>query len=362
MLAFQETGLVLVILGLGILLTILGGRVVKEIPLGSGSFFAVPVFLQSDNILGLLNNTSWYAIMAVGATLVIISGGIDLSVGSVYCLAGVCGALVGRALGPAGAWAHASDGLSILAVPAVTMAVGAACGCANGLLIVLLRVHPFVITLGTMAILRTLAFLVTHGKSVTDIAPAYRSFFSRHWRIGAEPMAPILVMAGLTAIGMLYLRATAAGRHTLAIGGNEEASRYSGLRTGRVKIGVYTLAGLTAGIAAAVAVGYWGSAQSSDGKGYELIVIASAVVGGASLAGGRGSVLGAMLGAIIIKLIENGVVVLGLKSEASPLVFGVVIILAVVFDQVKVGLSRRHAMRRAGAGTKPGGRSGAASS
>lgn len=352
LLKVQETGLLLVILSLGVLLAVCGGSIVREIPPASGHYYKVSVFLQRDNLLGLLNVTSWFAIMAVGATMVIISGGIDLSVGSVFCLAGVCGAMTAHAFGPNGPWPEAPAACAMAATVGVTLLTGAVCGLLNGVMIVLLRVHPFIITLGTMAIFRTTAFLLTRGQSVAEFAPGFRAMFKDRLRVGSEPLLPLLVMAAVAIVGFVYLRFSVAGRRNLAVGGNEEASRYSGLRVGRIKTSVYVIAGLTAGLAAAVNIGYWGSAQSGDGTGYELIVIASAVVGGASLAGGRGSAIGAMLGAIVIKLIENGTVVLGLKSEVSPMVFGAVIIVAVVFDQVKAGISRRQALQ--GSAAVPG--------
>jgi ribose transport system permease protein len=149
-------------------------------------------------------------------------------------------------------------------------------------------------------------------------------------------------MVLVTVIGTVYLARLAVGRRIYAVGGNELASRYSGVRVERVKLSVYIISGLTAGIAALLAIGYYGSAASGDGTGYELDVIASAVVGGASLSGGKGSALGALLGALIIKMIDNGIVILGIDQNYSRIIIGAVIILAVVLDQFNTWLAKRR--------------------
>ena len=149
-------------------------------------------------------------------------------------------------------------------------------------------------------------------------------------------------------VGGIFLSKMAMGRKIYAIGGNETASRYSGIRVGAVKILVYTISGLTAGIAAVLALGYYGAGASGDGQGYELNVIAAAVVGGASLVGGKGTALGALLGAVILQMISNGLVILNIPQNYSQIVIGLVVIAAVLFDQLNAWLANKRLLARTG--------------
>jgi ribose/xylose/arabinose/galactoside ABC-type transport system permease subunit len=206
---------------------------------------------------------------------------------------------------------------------------------------VALRVHPFIITLGTMAIYRGVAFVVTKGQSVGEFPPPFRDLVRWEAAPGLS-VVPLLVMLAVTVIGGIYLSRLAAGRRIYAVGGNELASRYSGIRVERVKLGVFIYSGLTAGIAALLALGYYGAATSGDGQGYELNVIAAAVVGGASLSGGKGSAFGAFLGALVIQMIASGIVILGIDQNYSQIIIGSVVILAVVLDQFNNWLAKRR--------------------
>jgi ribose/xylose/arabinose/galactoside ABC-type transport system permease subunit len=373
---FQEGGLILVILALGTLLTIFGGRVKMPvfkvnasgerervfITNAQGEQEAAVVeknkFLNAQNLTQLAKDTSFIAIMAVGMTIVIICGGIDLSVGAIYALASVLGALFFHSFGPEGA--RATEAAWV--VPAgilLCVGAGALCGVANGGLIVALRVHPFIITLGTMAIFRGVAFVITGGQSVGGFPASFRDLIREgvpKWfrdlvplDFGELSVRPLFVMIFVTIAGGIFLRKLAAGRRVYAVGGNELASRYSGIRVERVKLGVFFISGLTAGIAALLSIGYYGAATSGDGAGYELNVIAAAVVGGASLSGGKGSALGAFLGALVIQMINSGIVILGIDQNYSQIIIGSVVIIAVVFDQVNAWLSKRRLAARAGA-------------
>ncbi len=344
---FQEGGLLVVILVLGLLLTLCGGRVqMAEFKTNAaGETERVMVeknkFLNARNLTQLAKDSSFIAIMAVGATFVIISGGIDLSVGSVYALASVLAALLLHHVGPDGPRPSASPWLSVPLGIALCVGSATLCGSINGGMIVALRVHPFIITLGTMAIYRGIAFVITSGQSVGGFPGAFSELVK--WEaFGGLRLVPLLVMVLVTLLGTMYLARLAIGRRIYAVGGNELASRYSGVRVERVKLSVYIISGLTAGIAALLAIGYYGSASSGDGSGYELDVIASAVVGGASLSGGKGSALGALLGALIIKMIDNGIVILGIDQSYSRIIIGAVVILAVVLDQLNNWLAQRR--------------------
>jgi ribose transport system permease protein len=226
--------------------------------------------------------------------------------------------------------------------------VATLCGLFNGGMTVWLKVHPFIITLGTMAIFRGIAFVVTKGQSVGGFPEAFREMV--RWEMGEGlSVIPLLVMIVVTVVGGIYLSRLAAGRRVYAVGGNELASQYSGIRVSRVRLSVFVIAGFTAGIAALLALGYYGSATSGDGQGYELKVIAAAVVGGASLSGGKGSALGALLGALLIQMIDTGIVILEIEQNYSQIIIGGVIIVAVVLDQFNAALAKRRMAVRAGA-------------
>ena len=355
----QEGGLVLVIFILGLLLTLLGGTV--KVPVfetnargerqrafrtnAQGEREAVVAeknkFLNAQNLVQLAKDTSFIAIMAVGATFVIISGGIDLSVGAIYALASVLGAIALQRFGPDGAHAGVSPWLSVPVGILACIGTAVLCGFLNGGMIVALRVHPFIITLGTMAIFRGIAFVITQGQSIGGFPQAFRDLV--RWEIGdGLTFIPLIVMLVVAVVGGTYLSRLAAGRRVYAIGGNEMACTYSGIRINRVKLSVFIFSGLTAGIAALLSLGYYGGATSGDGQGYELNVIAAAVVGGASLSGGKGSALGALLGALVIQLINTGIVILGINQNYSQIIIGAVVILAVVLDQVNNWLAKKR--------------------
>ena len=286
-------------------------------------------FLNRENLVGVATVSSFIAIMAVGMAGIIIMGGIDLSIGSVYALAAVVGAFALHELGPKAA--------APVAIPTgllLCCGIGGLCGMLNGAAIVGLKVHPFIITLGGMAVYRGIAFVLTKGQSIGDFPQAYTLGFFKYQAFDVNPV-PMLFMIAVAVAGALVLRQTVFGRRTFAIGGNETAGRYAGVPVGRVKVLLYAIGGLLAGLAAAMRLGYYGAVSSDAGSGYELDVIAAAVVGGASLSGGRGSALGAMLGAVVIQLIENGIVVLEIDSNYKLIIIGLAIIVAVVVDQTK---------------------------
>jgi len=354
----QEGGLVVVIFVLGLLLTIFGGTV--KVPLfqtnaqgerervfhtnAQGEREPVVVernrFLNAQNLAQLAKDTSINAIMAVGATFVIISGGIDLSVAAIYALASVLGALVFHHFGSDGSQPD-SPGAGFLLGTLICVGSATIAGALNGGMIVALRVHPFIITLGTMSIFRGIAFVITNGQSVGEFPKILRDLV--RWEVGDSiyPVPPI-VMVLVAIAGGIYLSRMAAGRRIYAIGGNELASGYSGINVNRVKLSVYVLSGLTAGIAALISLGYYGGATSGDGQGYELNVIAAAVVGGASLSGGKGSALGALLGAVVIQLINAGIVTLGINQNYSQIIIGAVVIIAVLLNQFNSWLAKRR--------------------
>jgi ribose transport system permease protein len=267
-------------------------------------------------------------------TAVIVLGGIDLSVGSIYALAAIIGAQVLSGVPPdTGMIAGVLIGLL------VCCAVGGACGFANAVMIVGLRVHPFIITLGTMAIYRGIVFVRTEGQSVGGFPDSFQQgFFKLAVRLGNKPEVypvPSIIMVIVALCGAVVLSRLVVGRRVFAIGGNETAARYAGIPVRRVKLLVYTAMGALAGLSACMYIGYFGAAEPNAGQAYELRVIAAAVIGGASLSGGRGSAIGAVLGAIIVELISNGMLILHINQSYTQIVMGAAIILAVVVDQLK---------------------------
>ncbi|MBV9130585.1 MAG: ABC transporter permease [Verrucomicrobia bacterium] len=355
---FPEGGLILAIVVLGALLAVFGGsvqlpkfqnnaegkqvRVFETRPDGQKvpAFVTVNKFLNARTLIQIAKDTSFFAIMAVGMTFVIITAGIDLSVGATYALASVCGALVLTHYGSSGGMG------SVLVGILVTIGVGVLGGLANGTMIVAFNVHPFIITLGTMAIYRGIAFVQTNGQSIGGFPEQFRAFVRQEFN--GLSLVPLIVMIIVMIIGGIFLSKMALGRKIYAIGGNEVASRYSGIRVGAVKILVYAISGLTAGIAAVLSLGYYGAGSSGDGQGYELNVIAAAVVGGASLIGGKGTALGALLGAVILQMISNGLVILNIPQNYSQIVIGLVVIAAVLFDQFNAWLANRRLLARTG--------------
>ena len=335
--ASPQAGLTLIILALGAVLALFAGTHDDR-----ATGVAVNNFLNSHTLIQTATDASFFAIMAVGATIVIISGGIDLSVGSIYALAGVAMAMGLRGLGASGGWTNVTTGLLIC------LGVGLGCGLLNGLLVVILRVHPFIVTLGTMWILRGIAFVSSKAESIL-VPESLTTVAKASLGLGASLYpVPMLTMLMVAVIGSIYLTRTVMGRHVFAFGGNPEASRFSGLRLDRIQIGVFAISGVCAGLAAFLGASFYGSASCGDATGYELYVIASAVVGGASLSGGKGSALSAMLGAVLIVLIRQSIRTLRFDQNYEWIIVGCAIIIAVVLDQGSAQLNARRLARAAG--------------
>lgn len=352
-----EAGLVLVIVLLAAALTVFGGDKPKRVAdpvTGGWTTVQVNKFLDLENIVLVAKDASFIAIMAVAMSAVIVLGGIDLSVGSMYALAALLGAMALRALqaqwlgvpfgtasistaGGAPWWAAIAVGMG------VCCAVGAGCGLLNGVLVVGLRVHPFVITLGSMTVFRGIVAVAYDPERTRGFPDSYTSGFMKAPIAGVYPV-PVIIMAIVAVLGHLTMTRTVVGRRMFAIGGNETAAGYAGVPVGRVKIIAFTVMGMMAGLSAAVYLGYLGSASSEAGTGYELSVIAAAVIGGASLSGGRGSALGAVLGAILIQLITNAMIIMEINQNYNQIVMGTAIVAAVVLDQLKTRFTPRGKM------------------
>jgi ribose/xylose/arabinose/galactoside ABC-type transport system permease subunit len=283
-----------------------------------------PHFLTVSNLLNIAEQTSINAIVAVGMTFVIISGGIDLSVGSIVALAGV---VLGTAL-------KSGEPLAIALV--LALGVGFVCGLVNGALISWGGLPPFIVTLGTMSIARGAALLYTEGRPVSGFDESLRVLATG--RVGFLP-APVIVMAVVYLIAHFVLTRTIFGRYVYAIGGNEEATRLSGVPIRFHKTMIYGVSGLMSATAAVILTARLNSAQPIAGMMYELDAIAATVIGGTSLMGGEGSLGGTLVGALIMGVLRNGLNLLGVSSFLQQIVIGGVIVVAVLLDTV---LKRKH--------------------
>lgn len=320
-----EIGLITIILVLGAILTLKGGH---HTDFATGK--EVSNFLNASNLLDMATDASFFAIMAVGMTAVIVTAGIDLSIGSIYSISGISMAVVLQGISAA----HQTNPVVIVLVGmAVSLGVGTVCGLLNGLATRLLDVHPFIITLGTLWVFRGIALVISKAQSIPvadQLVNAIKSPLG--FGAGLHPI-PLITMIVVGILGSIYLTRTPMGRRIFAVGGNLEASRYAGLPITRIIVGVYVLTGLMAGLAAFVGASYYGAASSADADGYELYVIASAVVGGASLTGGRGSAFGAVLGAILIVMFRHSISILHLDTNYEKIIIGTAIVVAVVLDR-----------------------------
>jgi ribose transport system permease protein len=290
-----------------------------------------PDFLKPSNLLAVVDRIVVIAVIAIGMTMVIVTAGIDLSVGSLIALSGVLGALVMKQLGglTAPAW---SVGVGFLAG---TLACGAL-GAFGGFLVAWFRVAPFITTLALMMVGRGLAFLVTGGFSVYQV-PEALSWLGQGRTLGVPHTVLLLVV--LYAVSHVFMSRTRLGRYIYAVGGNEEAARLSGVPVKGVIVFVYAVSGLAAGVGGCIQASQLNAGTPNVGLMYEMYVIAAVVVGGTSLAGGTGGILGTLIGAFIISVIQNGMNLLGIESYTQHVVLGLVILGAVLLDRLQ-GRSR----------------------
>lgn len=278
-----------------------------------------PKFLSAGNLAGVARQTAVITIMATGMTMVMVSGGIDLSVGSVMALASVIGAFA--------MVAGAGPLLGIL----VAVAAGLTCGLLNGAAVATLKIPPFIVTLGAMGIYRGVALLITDGKAVVGLPNGFGYLAEGHL-LNLIPVPLVIVVIVALTIHFLLVN-TKLGRYCYAIGSNIEAARYAGVRVSRYQILFYVILGALTGLAGAIESARLVTGQPTAGEGYELRVIAAVVIGGGSLNGGQGTVIGTIIGALIMGVLANGANLLGISSFAQQVVIGAVIVLAVTFDE-----------------------------
>jgi inositol transport system permease protein len=311
---FQKYAIVLILLTMILLVSILS-----------------PAFLQVRNLLNVVRQISVIGLLGMGVTLAIIALGIDLSSGSVLALA----AVVASSLAQRPDWTEAKfPGLVLpLIVPVLAgLIIGLICGWINGFLIAQFRIPPFIATLGMMTVARGFALLYSDGRPISSLTESYN--FIGQGEVFGFPI-PILILLFMALVTHVILNYTRFGRYVYAIGGNEQAARVSGINIDKVKIGIYTYAGLLSGLAGIVLSSRISSGQPGLGQGYELDAIASAVIGGTSFAGGVGTVWGTMVGALIIGVLNNGLDLLNVSAYWQQIVKGAIIVVAIIIDERK---------------------------
>ena len=286
--------------------------------------FSTDSFATAKNLYNITRNVTFVAIIALGMTMVIITGGIDLSVGSVLCL---CSMVLGVVM-------HAGYNIEIGIAAAVLSAL--AVGLFHGLLIAYIGLPPFVVTLATLSIARSLAMVASGNTVVYQFGPDHDKLLALGggaWLFGIAN--PVLYMIVLALIAGFILRWTRFGRYLYAIGGNEHAATLTGVPVKPIKVAVYMISSLMAGIAGIVQTGWLGAITTNIGTGLELQVIAAAVIGGAALVGGAGTAIGALIGAALIEVIRNSLGLLGINAFWQGVFIGSAILLAVLFDRIR---------------------------
>lgn len=284
--------------------------------------FLSPVFLTLPNLLNIFQQSSINALIALGMTLVIISGGIDLSVGPTAAMSAVFGASLMVA------------GIPLPLAVVLTLGVGAACGLFSGTLIAWAGLQPFIVTLGGLSLFRAIALIFTGGNPVFGIPSSFRDMINSS--LFGIP-TPIVIVAIIALILWTVMNKTPLGEYILAIGGNEEAARVAGVPVRQTKITVYVISGILASLASLILIGRLGAAEPTIGTLWELDAIAAAAIGGASLMGGKGSIFGTLIGVIILGALRNGLTLLNIQAFYQLLATGLIIIIAMLIDRATRG-------------------------
>ncbi len=298
--------------------------------------FLSPAFFTSGNLIILTKQVAINALLGIGMTFVILSGGIDLSVGSIV---GLCGMVAGWLIneGLLLKWFGVSIFFNVWIVFLLTLVVGVLVGAVNGMLVTRLKVAPFIATLGTLYVARGAALLISDGATFANLT-GYESLGNTGFpTLGAGTFIglpyPIWVMVLFAVVGAFLARKTPFGRHVYAVGGNEKAAALSGVRTDRVKLVTYMISGFCAAMVGLIIASQLVAAHPATGETFELNAIAVVVLGGTSLMGGRGTITGTIIGAFVIGVLVNGMVLLGVSEFWQVVIKGTVIVLAVVVDQ-----------------------------
>ncbi len=291
-----------------------------------------PSFRTMQNFLNILTQSSIYGILALGMTLVIISKGIDLSVGSILALSAVVAASLGQSAAASNKFFPNLGELSILVPVLAALLIGGLCGAINGGLIAFTGIPAFIATLGMMTIARGFAYIYTSGKPISTMSGSFK--FIGQGKVLGIPM-PVVIYLLMIIITWILLNNTRFGKRVYAVGGNIHAAEVSGVNVKRMLLLIYTYMGLLAGISGIVSTGRMVSAQPGLAVGYELTAIASTTIGGTSHSGGIGTIWGAVVGALVLSVMRNGMTILGIHSYWQQIVEGLVIIIAVILDMRK---------------------------
>ncbi len=297
------------------------------------AFMTKGLFMRPDNILNVVRQVSINGVAAVGMTMIILFGLIDLSVGSIIAFSGILAA------GLQVKWMKGeNEWLMLIVSIVVALGAGAAIGFFNGFVSTKAKIHPFIITLGTMSIFRGATMLIGNGRPITGTTQTFRYIgggeLGKGWLPFVIPL-PVVIFLLCVAIAHFVLRKTSFGRSIYAIGGNPEAAYLSGIMVDRVKIATFTILGCLCGLSALILTSRLNSGQMSAGQGYEMDIIAGVVIGGTSMLGGEGGVLGTLLGILLIGVIQNGMNLMGVQPYWQTIVKGAIIILAVLMDRLK---------------------------
>ncbi|HEV2107898.1 MAG TPA: ABC transporter permease [Thermomicrobiales bacterium] len=291
-----------------------------------------PAFLSERNVLNVLRQISITGIIAVGMTFVILTGGIDLSVGSLAAFTGIVGAAVAKdARGLLAGGVTDPGGTAVLYAGLAAIGIGLLAGLIQGLLVGVTRVPAFVVTLGGLSVWRGATQVFSQGQPISGFSDDFR-FWGQGY-VGRIP-APVIIFLGMVILGVIVLRFTRYGRWIYAVGGNAEAARLSGLNTTALIVSVYVISGFCAGLAGFLLASRLNSAEVVAGAGYELTVIAAVVIGGTSLFGGEGRVLGTLIGAMLIGVLDNGLTLRNVNPYWQPIIIGVIVVLSVLVDQL----------------------------
>lgn len=287
-------------------------------------------FFTTRNIFNIIRQISFMGLIAIGVTMVIITGGIDLGSGSVLALAAVVATSLAQ-IQTSATLKYPGLIVPVIVPIGAALAIGALTGVINGSLIAKFKIPPFIATLGMMTVARGFA-LIYSNKPLSQLTPEYN--FIGQGEIFGVPF-PVIILITVAILAHIMLNNVPFGRYIYALGGNEQAARISGVNTDRVKIGVYTIAGLLSGMAGLVVSSRVGSGQPGQGMGIELDAIAAAVIGGTSLSGGIGTIWGTIVGALIIGVLDNGLILLNVDQYWITIVKGTIIVVAVIIDQRK---------------------------
>lgn len=289
-----------------------------------------PKFLSWLNVMNFMRQGGYILLGGIGMTLVLIAGGLDLSVGSVLALSGVFAG-----------FAMVNYGMPVFVGILVGMAVGMLIGLVNGLIIVRFKIPPMIMTLGMMYIARGLVYITTLGVSVYPMPDGFKSL-EQSSLLGVPAVVPFAVLIAI--LFHFILKRTAFGRSVYAIGGNRDTAKLSGINLSKITVAVYIICGIMAGLTGLVYASRLGSAQPGSGDGYEMNVIAACIIGGTSTFGGRGTILGTVLGALFMSMLSNSMTLMKIDVNYHKLVIGVVLVLAVILDQYKRELAEKNAV------------------